>query len=1280
MRRLIYLLLTLWGSVFSLSSEVPWQTLYRAGGGSITQEGQARELPTSSDNDPAVLVPSGERFGDIATIIAALSRLSPVASVAVAPDGRTIASGSQDNTIRLWDVASGKEFRRLEGHTAPVISIAFSSDGRRLASGSADKTIRLWDTASGMELQLLQGHTASVSSVAFAPDGRTLASGSEDKTILLWDAASGKELHRLQGHTASVSSVAFAPDGRSLASGSDDKTVRLWDAASGKQLLLLEGHTDEVRCVAFAPNGHSFASGSGDGTIRLWDATSGKQLARLEGHTASVTSVAFAPEGRILASGSDDKTIRLWDVAGGKEVQRLEGHKASVNSVAFSPDGRSLVSGSDDKTVRLWDAASGKELRRLEGQTARVNSVAFAPDRRGLASGSDDGTIRLWEFADGKQNRRLEGHTASINSVAFAPDGRNLASGSADGTVRLWDVASGKQLRRLEGQTGAVNSIAFAPDGRSIASGSKDGPIVLWDVVTGKEVRRLAAIGVNSVAFAPNGDRLASGSQDGTIELWEVSTGSELLVGRTSSVNSVAFAPDGRSLASGSENGTIVLWDLLTGKEPRSIAEPWVKSIAFAPDGRSLASGSSDGVIEQWDVITGKKLRSLRDDFTTVNSIAFAPDGRGLASGSDDGAIRIWDAAGGSQLALMAGGQRGLWISCRMEKDLCWRSDDGTLLAERDTNGVLQPVPPWGQQLDVDFPTASFAPSVDAIEGKTTPVQIKLRNVDASPLFWLNVRAGSTIVRDDAPSILFHPPATIARLEPGQSVTVEGWLSVSLPYLGPKPEKLALSLILEEAGGWRLALDPIDVSVKSPSPAVEEAHLSKTPQSDQTVVATLVNTGTAALDGFVTQGRLGSKAQLTEIELGSGSSPSADPSAPPKLDREERKTITFAVQKGVALPERPQLFLAVRAAAFPLHEWQNSVPIIFPPIWPMVATVAAGVIFLAGSAGLIYYQMTYRNPLLAGVSANPNQLLKLDTFELATVRSLLARTRRLDAVLREAEIAPQWLDDAVWTLSSRDPKPRAELLARRFEAQLTDLTSLNDLTPAYVLKLPDEFKLKVDECVLVFPARETAASDVLTAWRHSDYGRHQLITMILASDAEQRHQFQRHLDNRTESVLVLDHGDETSLLLGTKPLDMLARLISARIDPTRISPYQINAGIERETVFFGRTEQLKDILNRNPANYLVVGARQLGKSSLLLAIKRRMEQRGTMACEYLSVGIERFEFAIASRVGLDEDASLPEIVRALRNQVGGPPRLFLVDEFRHIRRNGQQAEPLIPRA
>ncbi|MCF3622376.1 WD40 repeat domain-containing protein [Planktothrix agardhii] len=341
-------------------------------------------------------------------------------------------------------VSELRERNRLETHSSLVYSVSFSPDGKTLASGSGDNTIKLWDVTTGKEIHTLQGHSSVVSSVSFSPDGKTLASGSDDNTIKLWDVTTGKEIHTLQGHSSSVWSVSFSPDGKTLASGSDDKTIKLWDITTGKEIHTLQGHSSSVSSVSFSPDGKTLASGSDDNTIKLWDVTTGKEIRTLQGHSSVVSSVSFSPDGKTLASGSEDNTIKLWDVTTGKAIHTLQGHSSSVNSVSFSPDGKTLASGSEDNTIKLWDITTGKEIRTLQGHSSSVSSVSFSPDGKTLASGSCDNTIKLWDITTGKEIRTLQGHSSSVSSVSFSPDGKTLASGSCDKTIKLWDVTTGK--------------------------------------------------------------------------------------------------------------------------------------------------------------------------------------------------------------------------------------------------------------------------------------------------------------------------------------------------------------------------------------------------------------------------------------------------------------------------------------------------------------------------------------------------------------------------------------------------------------------------------------------------------------------------------------------------------------------------------------------------------------------------------------------------------------------------------------------------------------------
>ncbi|MEH2197542.1 serine/threonine-protein kinase [Nostoc sp.] len=297
--------------------------------------------------------------------------LSGVNALAISPDDYTLASGSDDKNIKLWDLNTQKVLATLSGHSQAVKSVAFSPDGKILATASDDKTIKLWQVETLKEICTLVGHSHAVKSVAFSPDGQILASGSWDKTIKLWDINTGREIYTIAGHQLQVNSVAFSPQGQILASASYDRTIRLW------QLRAFGGFEEKFEnrpCYSL--------------------------LSTLSGHAWAVLTVAFSPDGKILATGSDDNTIKLWEVNTGQLICTLVGHSWSVVAVAFTADGETLLSASCDKTVKLWKVSTAEEIVTLSGHVDSVSAVAVSKVRQLIASGSKDKTIKLWELVE----------------------------------------------------------------------------------------------------------------------------------------------------------------------------------------------------------------------------------------------------------------------------------------------------------------------------------------------------------------------------------------------------------------------------------------------------------------------------------------------------------------------------------------------------------------------------------------------------------------------------------------------------------------------------------------------------------------------------------------------------------------------------------------------------------------------------------------------------------------------------------------------------------------
>ncbi|KAK4163559.1 vegetative incompatibility protein HET-E-1 [Cladorrhinum sp. PSN259] len=586
-----------------------------------------------------------------------------VTAVVFSPDGNTLASASNDNTVRMWDVATGAYRYTLKGHNYYTLKgdnhsyshwvVAFSPDSNTLASAS-DSAVMVWDAVAGTHRYTLEGHNGPIKAIAFSPDGNTLASAaSKDEVVRLWDITTGAYLRTLVRYSESVKEVAFSPDRNTLAS-SGDHTIQLWDIATGAHQYTLKGHSHNYQAcvVAFSPDSNTLVSASGS-VVMVWDAVTGTHRYTLEGYKTSIIAVVFSPDSNTLASASSSAVV-VCDTVTGTRRYTLEGHNDQIKAIAFSPDGNTLASSSIDKTIRFWDAATGACRYTLEGHNYFSKAVVFSPDGNTLASSSIDNTIQLWNTVTSACQQMVKGHYRNVNAVAFSLNGNTLASASDDKTVRLWDAVTGTHRHILEEHNRSVEVVVFSPDGNILASISSDKTIRLWDIATGTCQQTLKGHShyISVAVFSLDGKILASGSVYGTVRLWDTVTGlcRQTLKGHNKYITAIAFSPDGNTLASASYDETVRLWDVATSIHRQKLTEysSHVTAVAFSPDGNTLASASLDHTVLLWDIATGGYPQILTGHSNQVNAVAFSPDGNTLASASHDKTVRLWDIATGA--------------------------------------------------------------------------------------------------------------------------------------------------------------------------------------------------------------------------------------------------------------------------------------------------------------------------------------------------------------------------------------------------------------------------------------------------------------------------------------------------------------------------------------------------------------------------------------------------------------------------------------------------------
>lgn len=549
--------------------------------------------------------------------------------------------------------------RTLSGHSRSVEGVIVTPDGRRAVSASWDNTLKVWDLESGREIHTLTGHSDVVTSVSVTPDGRKAVSASWDGTVKVWDMESGREIYTLEGHYFRVDSVTVMADGRRAVSRAWSH-MKIWDIEKGIELEPSCGKKKLPGVGMITTDGRMALSELPDNVIKVWDIASMKELYIFHGYLSDYRKFSMMPDGRTaVCVSNDDNSIRMLDLKHGKVIWSIPCNTEFIKDMKITADGRMAVCTLWDHSMKVWDLVNRRELYILRGHSSDVNELCITRDGSRVVSASSDHTLKVWRLDERIGNYICTQHTGAIQSIDLTPDGRIAISASADSTLKVWDLGSSSEIWTLKGHTGSVLGSSITPDGKfavstSLGKSLGENRIKVWDLESGRELYTLETRNnLEKARLTPDGRYAMDAFGLYYLKVWDIRANAEVcMLEHSDRISDVCVAPDGITAVTASADGTINVWNLKKKKKIRTIKahDDKASQVKITPDGEKLISASWDNTLKIWTMDKGRLVKTLKGHKSSVACIYISPDGRKVVSWDYDRIIKIWDMESGVEI------------------------------------------------------------------------------------------------------------------------------------------------------------------------------------------------------------------------------------------------------------------------------------------------------------------------------------------------------------------------------------------------------------------------------------------------------------------------------------------------------------------------------------------------------------------------------------------------------------------------------------------------------